>query len=197
MEATRESPLAEARPWPRPLVPASLDERPRAGARALRAGLRLGRVGIGAFVLYALLFNVSVVRGNSMSPGIHDGDRILVGAWTYLFGPIDRGDVVVLQYPLDPRLDYIKRIVGLPGDEIMIAGGRVWVNGQQLAEPYVEETDPESYCSTHVRPGHFFVLGDNRRRSSDSREFGQVPVENVRGRVDLRLWPPSRAGLVD
>jgi len=148
-------------------------------------------------VFYSFFFNLSVVRGSSMAPGIQDGDRILVEPWSYLFGPIDRGDVIVLRYPLDPEIDYIKRVIGLPGDRVTLAGGRVWVNGEPLAEPYVAEVDPSSSLSLVVEAGNYFVLGDNRPRSSDSREFGFVPEGYVRGRVDLRLWPPTRAGWIE
>jgi signal peptidase I len=103
---------------------------------------------------------------------------------------------VVLKYPLDPSVDYIKRVIGLPGDEILIEAGEVWVNGQHLDEPYVGAQDPFCSLRIRVRPAHYFVLGDNRQRSCDSREFGQVPQDYVRGKVELRLWPPARAGLI-
>lgn len=147
-------------------------------------------------VAYLALFHVSVVRGSSMAPGIHDGDRIVVDHFAYLLGDVERGDVVVLKYPLDPSLDYIKRVIGLPGDEVMIDHGEVWVNGERLSEPYVESADPLSRLYVRVQPAHFFVLGDNRPRSSDSREFGQVPMDYVRGRVEVRLWPLSRIGTI-
>ncbi|MBI5434291.1 MAG: signal peptidase I [Planctomycetes bacterium] len=147
-------------------------------------------------VAHFLLFNLSVVRGSSMQPGIHDGDRIVIDPFAYLFGQVKRGDVVVLKYPLDPSVDYIKRVIGLPGDEVVIEAGIVWVNGVALEEPYVSDADPLSRSATRVKPAHFFVLGDNRPRSSDSRDFGQVPAEYVRGRVEVRLWPFDRAGAV-
>jgi signal peptidase I len=162
-------------------------------AKALLGSLR---VGVFAFCVYAVFFNLSVVRGSSMSPGIRDGDRILIEPWSYVFGGVDRGDVIVLRYPLDPEVDYIKRVIGLPGDRIILADGRVWVNGHLLDEPYVDSIDVSSYLSVRVESEHLFVLGDNRPRSSDSREFGQVSEDLVRGRVDLRLWPPSRAGWI-
>jgi signal peptidase I len=155
------------------------------------------RASIAGFLLYCLLFNLSVVRGNSMAPGIRDGDRILVEPWSYLLREVERGDVIVMRYPLDPSVDYIKRVVGLPGDEVFVCNGRVWVNGQFLGEPYVEFSGIESPMQTVVDDGSYFVMGDNRPRSSDSREFGLVPAEYVRGRVDVRLWPPTRAGLID
>lgn len=147
-------------------------------------------------VAHFLLFNLSVVRGSSMNPGIHDGDRIVIDPWAYVFGAIQRGDVVVLKYPLDPSVDYIKRVIGLPGDEVVIESGRVWVNGVALDEPYVVDTDSLSRLATRVKPAHYFVLGDNRPRSSDSRDFGQVPAEYLRGRVEVRLWPFDRVGAV-
>jgi signal peptidase I len=145
---------------------------------------------------YVFAFNLSVVRGSSMAPGIHDGDRILIDQLSYLFTDIERGDIVVLQYPLDPSLDYIKRVVGLPGDEVVIAMGMLWINGEQVQEDYLEEVDPYTRLQLQVRPEHYFVLGDNRLHSSDSREFGQVHEDLVRGKVDIRLWPPERIGRV-
>src|SRR5258705_511169 len=97
-------------------------------------------VGLGV-VAYVLVFPLSVVRGSSMSPGIHDGDRILVDHLSYVIGGVHRGDVVVLQCPLDTSLDYIKRVIGLPGDEIKIENGEVLVNGEALSEPYVARSD--------------------------------------------------------
>jgi signal peptidase I len=183
--------------------PAPFDSSPLAAAvpgplRAQLAGfLAVARFGTLLVVSYSLFFNLSVVRGSSMAPGIQDGDRILVEPWSYLLGPVERGDVIVLRYPLDPQVDYIKRVIGLPGDRVRLAGGRVWVNDQLLEEPYVESIDASSSLEEHVAPGNYFVLGDNRPRSSDSREFGCVPEAYLRGRVDLRLWPPGRVGLIE
>lgn len=146
--------------------------------------------------MYALTFHTPVVRGSSMQPGLQDGDRILVEPWSNLFG-YERGDVVVMAYPLDPTVDYVKRIIGLPGDRVVMGGGRVWVNGELVDEPYVDNIDKASSVMTTVDADSFFVLGDNRPRSSDSREFGQVDRDLVRGRVELRMWPLERFGLLD
>ena len=163
----------------------------------LRDGVARGmRATVALFVVYLLTFHTPVVRGSSMQPGLQDGDRILVEPWSELVG-YDRGDIVVMRYPLDPRVDYVKRIIGLPGDRIVLGDGRLWVNGVLLTEPYVESVDKAAFVSTTVRPGHFFVLGDNRPRSSDSREFGQVQSDLVRGRVELRMWPLSRLGFLN
>jgi len=167
-----------------------------ASAAPRRSFGRWLRLGATVLVLYVGVFHLSVVRGSSMTPSIHDGDRILIDPLTFLLQGVQRGDIVVLKYPLDPSVDYIKRVVGLPGDEIVIEGGQVWVNGRRLDEPYVGDPDPFCSLRTHVRPAHYFVLGDNRLRSCDSREFGQVPQDYVRGKVELRLWPLARAGLI-
>jgi signal peptidase I len=115
---------------------------------------------------------------------------------SYVLGDVRRGDIVVLEYPLDPTVDYIKRVIGLPGDEIRIDGDRVSVNGRPIEEPYVTSQDSRTHLALTVQPGTYFVLGDNRPHSSDSREFGLVPRENLVGKVDLRVWPPRRVGLL-
>jgi signal peptidase I len=170
-----------------------------APSRTVRVLSRLGSAAQAfglVVVAYVLLFHLSVVRGASMNPGIHDGDRILVDHLSYMFGGVRRGDVVVLRCPVDPSLDYIKRVIGLPGDEVRIEDGSVYVNGALLDEPYVASPDRRSKLLEKVAPDHYFVLGDNREHSSDSREFGQVARQLLRGRVDLRVWPPERAGSV-
>ena len=161
-----------------------------------RTGLRLI---LGLFFVWGLAFNVSEVRGSSMEPGIHDRDHVMVDHVTFRLAGLDRGDIVVLQYPLDPSLDYIKRVIGLPGDKVVITRGTVFVNGKRLNEPYVgpHSVEPWTHLNTVVRANHCFVLGDNRSRSSDSREFGQVPYGNLRGRAMFRFWPMGRIGVLD
>jgi signal peptidase I len=201
-------PTPRVRTWRAPAVPDTGDDETRM-RRALerRERLRRGRylstlwttikISVVVFITYGLIFNFSIVRGSSMAPGIHDGDRILVDHLSFLFRDVHRGDIVVLQYPLDPSLDYIKRVIGLPGDEVTIDGPNVSVNGVQLDEPYIAEPDPRCHLVEVVAPGSYFVLGDNRPHSSDSREFGQVPAENLVGLVNLRIWPPARAGILN
>lgn len=165
-------------------------------AALLRALLGFAKFALLLFVLYGLIFNFSVVRGSSMAPGIHDGDRILINHVSYLVREVQRGDVVVLHYPLDPRLDYIKRVIAVPGDHIRIEGEAVYVNGRRLREPYISQGDPASHLELLIGEGQCFVMGDNRPHSSDSRDFGLVPVENLVGKADLRVWPFSRAGWI-
>lgn len=171
----------------------SLSELWSSALDVLRLPLHVAAIG---FMAYLFAFNLSVVRGSSMAPGIFDGDRILVDQFSYMFTDIERGDIVVLQYPLDPRLDYIKRVVGLPGDEIVMNGGSLHINGELVPENYTFENDPHTRLQLTVKPGHYFVLGDNRLHSSDSREFGQVKADLVRGKVDVRLWPLERIGRI-
>ena len=178
------------------VLPALPPVDPSTALRVIRAAATSFQFVLALLVGWLLLFNFSVVRGQSMRPGIEDGDRILIDRFSYVFGAVERGDIVVLGYPLDPSLDYIKRVVGVPGDEIQIRAGQLFVNGLSVNEPYVADIDRSSYVHTEVSEGHYFVLGDNRPRSSDSREFGQVPEELLKGKVDVRLWPPARLGLL-
>ena len=195
-----ESPWPEVGPNPPEVISPVLPPAPAKGRRRSLPWLMLTGVKLvlPLAVLASLCFNYSEVRGASMMPGIADHDRILVDHVTYAFAPVERGDVIVLRYPLDPSMDYIKRVVGLPGDEVVIQHGAVWVNGDPVEEPYVnvKSLDPFTSVRTTVKEGHYFVLGDNRIRSSDSREFGQVRQELVRGLVRLRVWPPQRIGWI-
>ena len=185
-------PLAPARPRELPDPPLLREQR-----RSPRVVAGLLQIGSLALLTYLCLFNFSVVRGSSMAPRIHDGDRILIDHFSYMFAEVHRGDIVVLKYPLDPSVDYIKRVIGLPGDEILLEDGRVWVNGDLVDEPYVDVPDNMTRMRVRVKPAHFFVLGDNRRRSCDSREFGLVPKDYVRGKVEVRVWPLARLGPID
>lgn len=139
------------------------------------------------------------VQGTSMSPELEDGERILVNKFLYYFGDIKRGDVVVFWYPEDPQLSFIKRVVALPGETVEIRSGKVFVNDMPLDEPFVSDAnaDQRSFPPLEVRPGHFFVLGDNRRGSNDSRSWGLVPQRYIYGKAFLRIWPPREAGVVD
>jgi len=133
------------------------------------------------------------VDGQSMEPSLHDQEYILVDKAAYLFHPPERGDVIVFEYPLDPQLDYIKRIIAIPGDVISIVGEKVTVDGVTLNEPYINKDDPFNpfapIRNQVVKPGDYFVMGDNRGNSSDSREWGLVPRQNIIGKAELAYWP--------
>lgn len=179
---------------PRLPAPVAAEPDARSGLHVVATLIQLGGM---TLIAYLCLFNFSIVRGSSMAPRIHDGDRILIDHVSYLFDAVQSGDIVVLKYPLDPSVDYIKRVIGLPGDEVVLEGGRVWVNGDEVLEPYVNAPDPLTRMTVQVKAAHFFVLGDNRQRSCDSREFGLVPQDYVRGKVEMCVWPFDRIGLID
>ena len=139
------------------------------------------------------------VQGTSMSPELHDGERILVNKFVYRLGEIARGDVVVFWYPEDPELSFIKRVIGLPGETVEVRHGEVYIDGAPLGEFYIEldNADRRSYAAQEIRPGHFFVLGDNRRGSNDSRSWGLVPERYIYGKAFVRIWPPREMGIID
>ena len=137
-----------------------------------------------------------LVEGSSMEPSFHDGQRLVVSRAAYMLGEPQRGDVVVLRNPTQANgKDLIKRIIGLPGDHILIADGRVYVNGVELDEPYVME-DPHYTGEWYVEADQYFVLGDNRNNSRDSHYFGPIDRSLVVGRAWISLWPPESWGMV-
>jgi signal peptidase I len=134
------------------------------------------------------------VRGSSMEPTLQDGQYLVIGKLVYWLHPPERGDIMVFEPPTNPTDDYIKRVVGLPGEQLEIRGQQVWVDGVVLEEPY---TIPGSYSGAwSLGDGEYFVLGDNRNNSSDSHSWGVLPEENIIGKAWLCYWPPERWGLV-
>jgi len=152
-----------------------------------------------AVVLYFGINAVSVrvrVDGFSMNPTLQDGEYILVNRLAYKIGNPVRGDIVVFSFPMDPRQDLIKRVIGLPGESISVQDGKVMINGIPLEEPYIAA--PPIYNGTwEVPEGQLFVLGDNRNESKDSHEWGLLPLENVVGRAILIYWPPPEWQVID
>jgi signal peptidase I len=148
------------------------------------------------FFLITFVAQAFRVQGTSMEPLLRDGDRIVVNKLVYRLGPIERGDVVVFWYPRDPSVSFIKRVVGRPGDRVEIRAGRVYVNGEHLSEAYLPEPfrDTDNHPAIDVRPGYYFVLGDHRRSSNDSRSWGQVPEKYIYGRAAFRFWPLGQIG---
>jgi len=135
------------------------------------------------------------VESISMEPTLIPGEFLIVNKLAYRFGEMQRGDVVVFYYPRDPSQRYIKRIIGLPGDEVTVSGGRVFINGEPLNEPYLNA--PPTYMGTwQVPPDGIFVLGDNRNRSADSHVWGMVPLNYIIGKAIFVYWPLNRFGPV-
>ena len=147
-----------------------------------------------AVVLYFGINAISArvrVDGFSMNPSLQDGEYILVSKLSYKTGEPERGDIVVFRFPLDPKQDLIKRVIGLPGESITVRDGKVTINGTPLEEPYIAA--PPIYNGTWTVPeGQLFVLGDNRNESKDSHEWDFLPLENVIGKAILIYWPPPR-----
>jgi len=135
------------------------------------------------------------VEGSSMEPNLHDKELILVDKWTYMFRAPERGDVIVFIAPPHPDMDYVKRVVGLPGDVVTVRDTTIIVDGVMLSEPYVRpanQGNPFAYkniTNQVVPPNSYFVLGDNRNVSSDSRDWGFVPRQNIVGRAAFVYWP--------
>ena len=129
------------------------------------------------------------VDGFSMIPTLEDGEFVLVSKLNYRFGDVERGDIIVFHYPMDPEQELIKRVIGLPGDTINVQNGIVSVNGQSLEEPYIAAA-PAYSGEWMVPDGHLFVLGDNRNDSSDSHSWGYLPFDKVVGKAVVIYWPP-------
>jgi signal peptidase I len=157
-----------------------------------------------AVVLIVFIYQPVKVEGTSMEPELSDQERIFINKFTYRFGlgEIERGDTVVFLYPQDTTKSYIKRVIALPGDRIRIDGGKVYVNDRQLAEEYVPRPfrDTVSWPAGEagqdqtVPPDKYFVLGDHRSQSSDSRSWGWVPRENIYGKAVFIYWPLKNMG---
>ncbi|MYL18409.1 signal peptidase I [Halobacillus litoralis] len=159
-----------------------------------------------AFVFRSYLFASYVVDGESMEPTLYDGNLLMVNKAVYDWSEIDRQQVIV--FHANEEEDYVKRVIGIPGDEIEFKNDQLYVNGVLLEESYLDDLRPndglpftedftleEATGSATVPEGHLFVMGDNRRDSLDSRYFGFVPEDTVVGKVDIRYWPFSQAGI--
>jgi len=152
-------------------------------------------LGIAAFVII-FLYQPVRVEGTSMMPSLDDQERIFINKFVYRIEPIQRGDIVVFQYPLDPHKSFIKRVIGLAGDHIRIAEGHVYVNGKTVVENYVPGAyqDGRSYPEIVVPTGSYFVLGDHRSLSNDSRDFGPVDASYIYGKAVFGYWPVEKVG---
>jgi signal peptidase I len=150
---------------------------------------------ISAFIII-FLYQPVKVEGTSMMPGLEDQERIFVNKFVYRWEPIERGDIVVFRYPRDTSKSYIKRVIGIAGDHIRIEDGQVYVNGEAIAEAYVpnDYADARSYREIVVPRNNFFVLGDHRTMSNDSRDFGPVNERYIYGKAVFGYWPMEKLG---
>jgi signal peptidase I len=151
-----------------------------------------------AFFIILFVYQPVKVEGSSMEPGLEDQERIFINKLVYRLENIDRGDIVVFRYPRDPRKSFIKRVIGLPGDHLRISYGRVFVNGKRVEESYVpaEFLDSRSYGEIEVPADTYFVLGDHRSMSNDSRDFGPVSRDNIYGKAVFGYWPVEKLGVL-
>lgn len=152
---------------------------------------------IAAFII-VFLYQPVRVEGTSMLPVLEDQDRLFINKIAYRVGEIHQGDVVVFEYPRDHSKSYIKRVIGLPGDHLRIDHGIVYVNGVRLREPYVpiRYTDDRSEPEITLPPHEYFLMGDHRSISSDSREFGPVDRNLIYGKAVFVYWPMEQVGVV-
>lgn len=160
---------------------------------------------IGSFfiVVYLFVMQPNQVKGASMEPTFDSGDYIMTSKVTYKFRPPQRGDVIVFKSPKNPDIEYIKRIVGLPGDQVIIKNSQVFINNNLVPETYISEATnlwdggyAQEGVPMTVPANYLFVMGDNRPRSSDSREFGPVPIDSIIGYVFYRYYPSNKAGWI-
>ena len=170
---------------------------PRRGNTLLSGWLRdvLISLAVSAFFII-FLYQPVKVEGTSMMPTLQDQERVFINKFVYKLEPIARGDVIVFRYPRDPAKSYIKRVAAVAGDRVSIKDGVVFVNGRRLNEPYVPEQydDSRSYPETVVPPHSYFVLGDHRNLSNDSRDFGPVDEDFIYGKAVFGYWPVTRVG---
>ena len=156
-----------------------------------------------AFLIRTFVIQTFYIPSGSMEPTLLVGDRIIAYKLFYGLNNVKRGDIIVFKFPLNPKKDYIKRVIGLPGDKIKIRDKVVYINDKRLIEPYVVHRDKwnigfprDDYGPIVVPPGSLFVLGDNRDSSEDSRYWGFVPEKNIVGRAFLIYWPPWRVRVI-
>ena len=162
---------------------------------------------ITVFVLFGVFIaQPVVVEGTSMLPELHDGERLLVNKLVYYnfhnvsWGHIERGDIIVFWYPKDPEKSYVKRVVGLPGETVEVRNGKVFINSQPLDEDYLDTEHNQalpSFPPRRVDDHYYFVMGDNRDNSSDSRYWGLVPEKYIYGKVFFRYWQPKQFGFLE
>ena len=168
--------------------------------RELRSWTRDLAVALGlALVIIIFLYQPVKVEGTSMAPLLSDQERIFINKFVYHFEPIERGDVVVFWYPLDRSKSFIKRVVGLPGEQLELRGGRLYVDGVELREPYVPRNflDGSSFGPVRIPDDGYFVMGDHRDSSNDSRVFGPVARQFIYGKAVFAYWPVDHFGSLD
>lgn len=189
-----EPPVAE----PAPPEWGASPSQPSFGARLFRAfGELLQTIIIAGLLFLAVNLLTARIRveGISMEPSLHEGEFVIVNRLAYRWQEPQRGDIVVFRYPLNPSRRFIKRIIGIPGDTVRVENGHVYINGVLLDEPYIA-ADPRYSGEWILGEGEVFVLGDNRNNSSDSQNWGPLPLDEIIGKAIFVYWPLNEAGVI-
>jgi len=198
MDSSPEMNLSKSPAGPNPLPEDSGRQR-RGSLPVLHSWARdlLFSVIVSSFIIL-FVYQPVKVEGGSMEPGLEDQERIFINKLVYRWENIEHGDIVVFRYPRDPHKSFIKRVIGVPGDRVRIAFGHVYLNGRLISEPYVPDDflDTRSYPETIVPPHAYFVLGDHRSMSNDSRDFGPVSRTFIYGKAVFGYWPVDKLGLL-
>jgi signal peptidase I len=148
------------------------------------------------FLLIHATIQSFVIVEHCMEPNFQEGERLLVNKLAYHFSEPERGDVIILHPPSDPKAIYIKRIIGLPGDTVEVKEGAVYINGIKLDEPYIKEPPAYTFHKKIIPENEYFVLGDNRNNANDSHTGWTMPRQNIIGKAWLAFWPPEKLGFV-
>lgn len=184
------------------LPPLGPSDEPVAPSRAARvadelvAWLKtLASAAVYATLIITFVGQVARVDGQSMAPTLDDADRLIVNKLAYRLGEPKVGDIVMLLYPHDPNKTFVKRVIASEGDQVRISNGKVYRNGELMDDSFVlpRYRSHEDFGPTVIRPGYYFVMGDHRNNSSDSRDWGEVPKKYILGRVQVRWWPLPHA----
>ena len=196
MPTDPDAPPSYGTPSP-PTPPGNLSENGGRGRPVLTRWLRdiVISLAVSAFFI-VFLYQPVKVEGTSMMPTLEDQERVFINKFVYRLEPIERGDVVVFRYPRDTSKSYIKRVIAVAGDRVKIEDGLVYVNDRQIAETYVPQMyeDVRSYSETVVPPHSYFVMGDHRNLSNDSRDFGPVDQRYIYGKAVFGYWPFAKLG---
>lgn len=194
-----ETPVEILSPQPQPIEPVAAPQQQQPGLGGIRFLLDILETLLLSAALFLVINAISArvrVDGISMNPTLQNGELVLVNRLAYRLGEYERGDIVVFHFTSSPPQDLIKRIIGLPGDDVQISAGRVLVNGTLLDEPYIA-APPLYEGNWRVPEGSLFVLGDNRNDSSDSHSWGMLEMQKVMGKALLVYWPVDSWSLID
>jgi signal peptidase I len=196
LTVTNPVPIEAAAPAAEPIEP-QVSTWKRVGQEIVAGAQTLLSAAVYATLIVTFCAQVARVDGLSMAPTLEDQDRLIVNKLVYLFGDPQPGDIVMLYYPVDPDKMFVKRVIAQEGDTVRIVDGRVYVNELPLADDYVpsEFRSHDDLGPTVVQPGYYFVMGDHRNNSLDSRHWGPVPKKYIVGKVNVRWWPLQDARL--